>query len=97
MNGIPFDKISCPYCHSKKYEVNLEKSDKLYIEDLYEEEKAVCICSKCKKHFLVINKNDALFERFVVEEMLQPEDYIRDCPGQLFFWEDLNPGGIRIF
>ena len=51
-----------------------------------------CDLGNCK---IIDNEDNRKIEYFSSEKK-QP-DKIIDCPGQLFFWNDLEPQGVRIY
>ena len=94
--------IKCPFCNSKNFKLEDEMLELIDItmeltEDDYRQD-ADCICCNCDRTFLVTARLEFIREvDFEVKGKLQPEDIIKDYPGQSFFWSDLEPNGIRIY
>lgn len=90
-----YPDIKCPYCNSKKY---LEPEDNTpFVEDFEDGDKSICTCYDCNKIFTIEAEIEIIRETYYyTSEMVQPEDIIKDLPGQSFIWEDLDLGGIDI-
>ncbi len=94
--------IRCPYCDSKNFKLENEMLEFIDItteltEDDYKKD-VDCICYNCDKVFLVTVSLEFIREiNYEVVGKLQPEDIIKDCPGQSYFWENLELGGIKIY
>lgn len=89
------DNIKCPFCSSRTW----TEQDKT-IDYLDDEEETLVSCDMCGKTFSVtayieiVEKKNYIYE---ISPIPQPEDIIQDVPGQLFLWEGLNPGGLKIY
>jgi hypothetical protein len=86
-------EVICPYCGSNRCEIseNDNNRDVFDIYDMKDGDILEFICKSCLKVFDV----KYLVKRLVEEEFLtypktQPEDILKECPGQMFLWEDLK-------
>jgi hypothetical protein len=100
---MDYYSICCPYCESKAIDCADEYSFDLVelrdnVEEDGDEEEAICDCHNCNSQFKVIVGLTIEKEyNFSVEKITKKEDIIEDCPGQQFFWDNLELGGIRIY
>lgn len=94
--------IKCPYCRS--YNIEQEEGEPCIddmcdnlTEDNYQDA-TIHRCNECDKIFKIKAFLEVIREvDFSVEEIPQEEDYIIDHPFQLFFWENLDLGGVAIY
>ena len=92
--------VICPYCNAKdSYEIT-DNNEKLIFDvyDMEDEEELELICLFCNKIFDIECCIEIIKEvEYFSSEKPQPEEIIVDYPGQMFFWEDLDLGGIKIY
>lgn len=54
---------------------------------------SVCICLDCKEYFTKRVPLEVLEQ----QEFNEKKEYVIDCKGQTYFWEDLELGRVKVY